>query len=79
MPLDAAPSSGDAWCYVMILFSIAKYILIIIMMESLLLRLPMFLYNYWFYKRQGATFFKNLYPIIGNFFTVCRLMSETPK
>jgi hypothetical protein len=48
-------------------------------MESLLLRLPMFIYNYWYYKRQGATFFKNLYPIIGNFFTVCRLMSETPK
>ena len=70
---------GDFGGYNMIPFTIAKYILILIALETLLLRLPMFIYNYWYYKSQGATFFKDLYPIYGNFFTVCRLMSETPK
>jgi hypothetical protein len=48
---DGAVSSGDLWVYSMILFTIAKYILIILVLELLLLRTPMFLYNYWFYKR----------------------------
>jgi hypothetical protein len=63
----------------MFFFTLAKYTFILILLESLLLRFPMFLYNYWFYKKQGAIFFKDLYPIVGNFFTVCRLMSESPK
>lgn len=79
IPLEDVPSTYDVWCYTMIPFYIAKYILILIVLETLLLRMPMFVYNYWYYKRQGATFFKNLYPIYGNFFSVCRLMSESPK
>jgi hypothetical protein len=63
----------------MIFLTIPKYILLLIILETLLLRLPMFIYNYWYYKRQGVTFFKGLYPIYGNFFDVCRLMSESPK
>ena len=63
----------------MIPLTVAKYILILIVLETLLLRLPMFLYNYWYYKRQGATFFKNLYPIYGNFISMVRLLSERPR
>jgi cytochrome P450 len=63
----------------MIPLTFAKYFLLLIILETLLLRMPMFIYKYWYYKRQGVTFFKGLYPIYGNFFTVCRLMSETPK
>jgi hypothetical protein len=48
---DGAGSLGDLWFYSMIPFMIAKYILIILILELLLLRTPMFLYNYWFYKR----------------------------
>lgn len=77
--IDGAESSGDFLSYSMIPLTIAKYILIILLLELLLLRTPMFLYNYWYYKRQGATFFKNLYPIYGNFFTATRLMREVPK
>ena len=82
IPIDlkeGAASLGDSYFYTMIPLTIAKYIVIILVLELLLLRTPMFIYNYWYYKRQGATFFKNLYPIYGNFFTATRLMREVPK
>ena len=48
---DGAESSRDLWFYSMIPFTIAKYILIFLVLEFLLLRTPMFFYNYFYYKR----------------------------
>ena len=52
IPIDGAASSGDLiWFYSMIPLTVAKYILIFLVLELLILRTPMFLYNYWYYKR----------------------------
>ena len=52
IPIDGAASSGDLiWFYSMIPLTVAKYILIFLVLELLLLRTPMFVYNYWYYKR----------------------------
>jgi len=50
-PLILEASPYDLWCLAMIPITIVKWLTIIILAETLLLRLPMFLYNYWYYKK----------------------------
>jgi cytochrome P450 len=38
----------------------------------------MFVYNYWYYKKQGVAFVGPMLPIIGNFFKVCQVMQTEP-
>jgi len=50
-PLLLEASPCDLWCLAMIPLTIVKYLAILILLETLLLRFPMFLYNYWYYKK----------------------------
>ena len=78
--VDATSSQLDVdslW-YLWIPFTLAKWIAILIVLEMLLLRMPMFIYNYLYYKKQGVPFVSPMLPIIGNFLKVAQVMQTEP-
>ena len=49
------------------LYLILKSIVFLLFVEIFVIRLGMWAYNYWYYRRQGVPFVNPQYPILGNY------------